>query len=104
MVLRMESTFFLAPPKQQVLGLVKRDDPRVPLHRRRALLVLQRHALLAQQVEPFHLPLSRHIWVRPRHGHTWPLGCTSRPNTVAFKGRCDLDNVLLTDADFDLTG
>merc|ERR1711936_1458823 len=48
--------------------------------------------------------LSRHIWVRPRHGHAWPLGCTSRPNTVAFEGRCDLDNVLLTDADFDLTG
>merc|ERR1719410_2485682 len=48
--------------------------------------------------------LSRHIWVRPRHGHTWPLGCTARPNTVAFEGRCDLDNILLADADFDLTG
>ena len=29
--------------------------------------------------------LSRHIWVRPRHGHTWPLGCTARPNTVALR-------------------
>ena len=29
--------------------------------------------------------LSRHIWVRPRHGHTWPLGCTTRPNTVALR-------------------
>ena len=29
--------------------------------------------------------LSRHIWVRPRHGHARPLGCTSRPNTVALR-------------------
>merc|ERR1712156_1353494 len=63
-----------AAHQQQVLGLVERYDPRVALHRRRALLVLQGHALLAQQVDPFHLSLSRHIWVGPRHGHTWPLG------------------------------
>ena len=50
-----------AAHQQQVLGLVERDDPRVPLHRRRALLVLQRHALLAQQVETFHLHLERDI-------------------------------------------
>ena len=29
--------------------------------------------------------LSRHIWVRPRHGHARPLGCTARPNTVALR-------------------
>ena len=50
-----------AAHQQQVLGLMERDDPRVPLHRRRALLVLQRHALLAQQVEPFHLHLESNI-------------------------------------------
>ena len=46
-----------AAHQQQVLGLVERNNPRIAFHRRRALLVLQGHALLAQQVEPFHLHL-----------------------------------------------
>ena len=46
-----------AAHQEQVLGLVEGDDPGVPLHRRGALLVLQGHALLTQQVKAFHLHL-----------------------------------------------
>ena len=49
-----------AAHQEEVLGLVQGDDPGVALHRGRALLVLQGHALLAQQVEPFHLHLQSH--------------------------------------------
>ena len=56
-----------AAHQQQVLGLVERNDPRVALHRRRALLVLQGHALLAQQVESFHLHLESSMLLESRH-------------------------------------
>ena len=46
-----------AAHQEKVLGLVEGDDPGVPLHRRRALLVLQRNALLAKQVEALHFHL-----------------------------------------------
>merc|ERR1719242_2685830 len=47
--------------------------------------------------------LCSHIWMRPCHGHAWPLGCASWPDTVAFEGRSDLDDILLTDPDLHLT-
>ena len=56
-----------AAHQQQVLGLVERDYPGVALHRRRALLVLQGHALLAQQVESFHLHLESSMLLESRH-------------------------------------
>ena len=55
-----------AAHEEQVLGLVQGDDPGVALHRRRALLVLQGHALLAQQVEPLHLHLQSSMLLESR--------------------------------------
>ena len=42
-------------------------------------------ALMTKMMMMMMTNLSRHIWVRPRHGHARPLGCTARPNTVALR-------------------
>lgn len=69
--------------QQSVLGLEEAEHPGVALHR--ALLALQRDALLAEQVEALRLHLGDDVGRRPRTGRHGPVGGRTRPETAASK-------------------